>query len=127
MLIYLTLNVMHINAEIRSDRRIKVIKKKIEKYRNNEIITFSSFVYYFLSFVFLEASDFFSYLLVNYIFLDEFIRRIADRDRNLSHFSPLSILHSLLSSIIIILIINYNLEKWRRNVPFCFPLLLTNF
>lgn len=96
MLIYLTLNVMHINAEIRSDRRIKIIKK-IEKYRNNEIITFSSFVYYFLSFVFLEASNFFSYLLVNYIFLDEFIRRIADRDRNLSHFSPLSILHSLSS------------------------------
>lgn len=57
MLIYLTLNVMHINAEIRSDRRIKIIKK-IEKYRNNEIITFSLFVYYFLSFVFLEASDF---------------------------------------------------------------------
>lgn len=62
MLIYLTLNVMHINAEIRSDRRIKVIKKKIEKYRNNEIITFSLFVYYFLSFVFLEASDFFFHI-----------------------------------------------------------------
>lgn len=99
MLIYLTLNVMHINAEIRSDRRIKIIKK-IEKYRNNEIITFSLSVYYFLSFVFLEASDFFSYLLVNYIFLDEFIRRIADRDRNLSHFSPLSILHSLSSFLL---------------------------
>lgn len=90
--IYLTLNVMHINAEIRSDRRIKIIKR-IEKYRNNEIIIFI-FIFHLL------RSFFFIFIYKLYILW------FADKDRNLSHFSPLSILHSLF--FFLLYLNNYN-------------------